>query len=214
VRLAAAVIFLFLPRPADIPFAKHEIDLGANETCAFADINGDKRLDIISGENWYEAPAWKQHRFRDIEFTNNYVDNFSDLPIDVDGDGRVDIVSVAWFAGKITWWKNPGSATGKWSVQTVDEGFPNEFALLADVDNDGKTRELLPQSGDSKAPLAWYEVRDGTFVKHPVAPNSFGHGIGAGDLNGDKRTDILTPKGWLEAPAEPRTGSWKLHSAW
>jgi hypothetical protein len=28
-------------RPGEIPFLKHEIDLGANDPCAFADINGD-----------------------------------------------------------------------------------------------------------------------------------------------------------------------------
>ena len=43
-------------RPDEVPFRKHEIDLGANEPCAFADINGDGKLDIVSGENWYEAP--------------------------------------------------------------------------------------------------------------------------------------------------------------
>ena len=31
----------------------------------------------------------------------------------------------------------------------------------------------------------------------------------------DGRTDILTPKGWLEAPADPRgSGEWTLHAGW
>ena len=38
-------------------------------------------------------------------------------------------------------------------------------------------------------------------MKRPVSTRSYGHGIGAGDVNGDKRNDILTPQGWLEAPA-------------
>ena len=36
-------------RPADITFRIQMIDPGANETAAFADINGDGRLDIVSG---------------------------------------------------------------------------------------------------------------------------------------------------------------------
>ena len=75
-------------RPVDIAFEKLTLDLGANETCAFADINGDGRLDIVSGENWFEAPKWTRHHFRDLPFTNNYIDDFSDLPLDVNGDGK------------------------------------------------------------------------------------------------------------------------------
>ena len=65
-------------RSPDIPFEKHTIDIGANETCAWADINGDGRLDIVSGENWFEAPTWRKNRFRTLHFTNNYIDAFSD----------------------------------------------------------------------------------------------------------------------------------------
>ena len=57
------------PRPPDLPFRIQMIDGGASETAAVADINHDGRLDILSGENWYEAPAWTKHRFRDLDFT-------------------------------------------------------------------------------------------------------------------------------------------------
>ena len=46
------------------------------------------------------------------------------------------------------------------------------------------------------------------------ATTTYGHGIGAGDVNGDKRNDILTPRGWLEAPADPRAGNWTFHPDW
>jgi hypothetical protein len=201
-------------RPPNLRFAIHQIDNGASETAAVADLNGDQRLDIVSGDFWYEAPSWRPHRFREIAFTNNYVDAFSDLPLDVDADGRPDIVTVSWFAKRIAWYRNPGRTDAPWPDATIDSGFPIEFAILADLDNDGHAREVLPQFGDPKAPLAWYEAKDGTWRKHVVAPASFGHGIGAGDVNGDRRTDILTPKGWLEAPPDPRSGNWAHHAAW
>jgi hypothetical protein len=47
-------------------FRKHLIDTGANESAAVADVNRDGRLDIIAGENWFEAPDWKKHRMREI----------------------------------------------------------------------------------------------------------------------------------------------------
>ena len=89
-----------------------------------------------------------------------------------------------------------------WHETAIDTGFTIEFAFLADLDNDGKAREVLPQ--ENGTPQAWYEAKNGAWVKHVVSDRSYGHGIGAGDVNGDGRTDILTPSGWLEAPADPR----------
>src|ERR1700730_10576112 len=98
-----AVLLAADSRPPDISFRIHMIDPGASETAAVADINNDGRLDIVSGESWYEAPAWKKHALREIGFTDNYIDNFSDLTVDVDGDGYVDIVQFGYFSKNIVW---------------------------------------------------------------------------------------------------------------
>jgi hypothetical protein len=201
-------------RPPDIPFRIEMIDPGASETAAVADINHDGRLDIVSGEYWYEAPSWKPHKFRDLNFTGNYIDNFADLALDVNGDGYPDIVSVSWFAKKISWWKNPGKSGGPWVENPIDSGNPIEFAFLVDLTNSGKKQDVIPEWGSANAPLTWYELKNGGFVRHVVSDRSYGHGIGVGDVNGDGRNDILTPKGWFEAPPDPRTGEWKYHPDW
>jgi hypothetical protein len=195
----------------EIPFRKHTIDIGRAESCAVADINRDGKLDIISGENWFEAPSWKRHKFRELPFWENYIDNFSDHALDVNGDGYPDVVSVAWNERRMGWWRNPGKSGGAWPMQVIDSGSPVEFSFLVDLDNDGKAQELLPQFGNVKFPLAWYEVRNGAWVKRQVSDRSYGHGIGAGDVNGDRRADIVTPKGWFEAPPDPRGGAWTFH---
>jgi hypothetical protein len=212
-KIAVSLLFFFFAgRPADIPFEKITLDLGANESATFADVNGDGRLDIISGENWFEAPRWTKHHFRDIYFDNNYIDDFGDLAVDFNGDGRTDVASCGWFSRELAWWRNPGHAGGPWQKETIKTGSSIEFCFLVDMDNDGKAREILPQFGNAKMPAAWYEYRNGKWEEHTVADKSFGHGIGAGDVNKDGRTDIITQYGWLEAPADPRTGNWVMHS--
>lgn len=201
-----------LTRPPELLFEKHMIDPGASETAAVADINGDGRLDIVSGENWFEAPTWKKHRFRNVPYTNMYVDSFSLLPLDVNGDGRIDLIDCAWFAKKLWWMENPGHARAEWKEHVIEAGHNVEFAFLVDLENSGMKRDVLPEFGGKDDPLTWYEPRGGDFVKHVVSPSSYGHGIGAGDVNRDGRTDLVTPKGWFEAPPDPRAGSWKFHA--
>src|SRR6478735_4525532 len=152
-------------------------------------------------------------RSPDIPYRTRMLDGGASETVAI-ADGYPDLVSVTWFAKKISWFRNPGKAGGTWAEAPIDSGFPVEFALLVDLDNDGKAQELLPQPGATSAPLAWYEVKAGAWVKHVVSPQSYGHGIGAGDVNKDGRADILTPRGWVEAPADPRSGAWTFHPDW
>jgi len=207
-------VFSGLALQTERRFAMVQIDGGAAESVAVADVNNDGRLDIVSAESWYEAPGWTKKPIRSIPVASGYIDSFSDLPMDVDGDGFTDVIQIGYFARRIVWMKNPGKSGGAWTEHLIDAIGPTEFAFLVDLDNDGKTDDLLPQFNTLTAPLAWYDLQQGAWVKHVVSPRSYGHGIGAGDVNGDRRTDIVTPQGWLEAPADPRAaGDWTFHPA-
>jgi hypothetical protein len=229
--LALSALLAWAQQPAfavgsdETLFRKHAIDLGASESCAVADINQDGRLDIVSSEKWYEqAPPqaggeglrWIKHKFRDVGYNSFYIENLIDIAVDVNGDGWLDIVSASYWAKPFTWWENPGRQAKAWRETVISSGSPVEFVFLVDLLGTGKPLQLLPQFGNSKAPLTWYELvgkgTDAQWVGHEVSPQSYGHGIGAGDVNRDGRSDIITPKGWFEAPPDPRTKEWAFHS--
>jgi hypothetical protein len=212
---SAALLFAATAtRSPEIPFQRHAVDLGIPESCTVADFNNDGRPDIFAGDSWYENPTWKKHYVRPVQEYGTYTASLTDLALDVDGDGKMDVISSGWHSQKIWWSRNPGKPGAQWEDHTIDSGFPVEFAFLVDLDNDGKANELLPQFGGNKAYTAWYERKDGRMVKHIISAKSYGHGIGAGDVNKDGRVDILTNQGWLEAPADPRQADWPFHPDW
>ena len=99
--------------------------------------------------------------------------------IDVDADGYPDVSSVSWFAKRVAWWRNPGKAARDgevWKETPIQTGFNVEFALLVDLDNDGKAQEILAQENGTGQ--AWYEVKDKAWVAHVVSARTYGHGIG------------------------------------
>src|ERR1700720_1046406 len=101
--LLLALTLAWADRSPEIPFGRHTIDLGVSETCAIADFNNDGRPDIFSGDAWYENPTWKRHEVRDLKEYGTYLASLTDLALDVDGDGWVDIVSSGWHPKQI-WW--------------------------------------------------------------------------------------------------------------
>jgi len=158
----AASALWFIPRTEaqgsdEIPFRKHTIDLGPSETVAIVDMNRDGKLDIVSGENWFEqappaapgeGPRWIKHKFRSLPYTDFYLEDLSDLAIDVNGDGYPDIVSCSYWSDPLTWWENPGAQNQPWKKHVIESRSPVEFAFLVDILNTGKPQQLLPQFGD------------------------------------------------------------------
>lgn len=206
-----------------IPFRKHTLDLGISETVTVVDMNRDGRLDIVSGENWFEqlppragsGPRFIKHKFREFPYQFDYLEDLSDLAFNRNHDGYPDLVSCSYWSKPLAWWENPRGSGKPWREHVMETRSPVEFAFLVDILNTGKPLQLLPQFGNRNFPLTWYELAGkgaaDPWIAHEISPNSYGHGIGAGDVNGDGRTDIITPEGWFEASADPRRGKWIFH---
>jgi len=167
------------------------------EAAGIVDVNRDGHLDIFCGGYWYEAPTWKQHFVRQIPEQDEYHNDFANLPYDVDGDGWMDIVNAAWHSQSLFWIRNPGSPGGRFEVVEIDRPGNMETALLSDINGDGLL-DILPAINSTPA---WFEARlsgkKTSWIKRELPLESKGHGIGAGDIDGDGHSDVVTPHGWL-----------------
>ena len=211
---AAALCCLAPLAPAGAPwtFRVHTINADSKfEAGAIADLNRDSKPDLFCGGFWYEAPKWIRHPVREVEETGGYYVDFAAIPADVDGDGWTDIVDAGWHNKSVFWVRNPGRGGGPFAVKAVDEPGNIETLIAADLNGDGRT-DILPNVVGKPA---WYEVAPDAaasngvrWTRHDLPGQAGAHGLGAGDVNGDRRCDIVTPRGWLEGAA---TG-WVWHA--
>ena len=203
--------------PGSVRFVPHRVGTFRSEACGVGDFNNDRKLDIVAGPYLYLAPDWKRQQIRKLEGKvddqgKGYYWDFANLPLDVDGDGLLDVVSCSWHGKRADWFRNTGRAGGPWPRNLIEIDGNYECADLWDIDGDGKPAEILPVVTGT----IWYEVGkhpDGKrgIVKHVISEKRFDWGVGAGDVNGDGRTDVLRPGAWFEAPEDPRSGKWKEH---
>ena len=136
---------------------KHTInDRSPFEAAGAADFNGDGLIDVFSGDSWYQAPKWTRHQVREVLPGRNphYHEDFADLPLDVNGDGHVDIVTCAYFSKRIGWVEHPGDPTKPWIEHTIDEPGSMETMQLLDINGEGEL-DILPDIGRA---VAWYEL--------------------------------------------------------
>lgn len=180
------------------------------EASGIADLNKDGKQDIICGDSYYAGPDWKPVAIWPIRNYGGYRLDFANIPMDVNGDDWLDIVSCNWHETSVTWRQNPGAKGGLWTEREVDKPGNMETAIAHDIDGDGEP-DFLP---DVAQKTVWYRVENNQLAVHEVSPNIGGHGIGAGDINGDGRVDILKPGGWFEAPENRAGGAWIWHPEW
>jgi len=201
------VFWLEQPKdPLKEPWKYHLIDdeIDGVHGLHVADIDGDGKADLVANSGqpkgkfansivWLKAldggRRWQRNVFAagDAPGLSHYHGAG-----DLNGDGRVDIVSAAkvgkdgeWFA----WWEQPAKA-GPWRkhiLATGEDGATNP--LVADLNGDGKM-DVIASRGHGVG-LLWFEGPG--FAKHEIDKELAGpHSLAIGDMDGDGDIDAVT----------------------
>ncbi len=160
--------------------------------CAFwvRVVDGDGLVDIVTASpqvnwvQWYKngggpSPTW----------TPNIIGSDRSYPYsvalaDVDGDGRVDVLSSAIFSGTVDWFKNGGGAPTGWALNGIASLVSAYFVQSADVDGDGRVDVLAASADGNKA--FWYQRVDQLWAPRPLLSSAFTPFlIQAADITGD-----------------------------
>ncbi len=215
------------PVPAGISWRRHVIAENFHAfTAVPGDFTGDGVIDVIANggpddkDVLFVGPDWKPVVLHaGIKSTHSTV-------LDVNGDGRLDLVGSRYLPGLIYWLEQPElPMSGEWKYHVIDGadrgGVDGVHGLkVADVNGDGRP-DLISNSagpgGGFPNSIVWFEMP--RLIRHVLADHDapgMSHYIAVADVNGDKRLDVATAAktgnwfAWWEAPANVEK-PWKKH---
>ena len=187
-------------------------------SAAAGDFNHDGVLDVTIANRYYLGPTFTDSRELYLGQAFNPAKEYGPAMVnyagDFTGDGWDDILVAESRAPAL--YVNPRGESRRWTRYTVFPEVISESITFKDVNNDGKVDAIF--SGSNKVQWATSDPANPTGPWKSYAVSEAGpwggsiHGIGAGDINGDGRVDLIAPHGWWQQPAGGATVTpWTFH---
>ena len=174
---------------------------------SIADLNGDGCLDVAASSwrigrqfAWFEnrEGQWVKHMIED-----NVGETRAIHALDIDGDGRPDLLGTSCTSSELMWYRNPGDPTREpWEKHLIDRSSSPMHGQPVDLDGDGDVDVVMALRGSDASSAAgqcqivWYEndgsPASGPWAKHVIAadfPMAFE--AVAGDIDGDGQIEVV-----------------------
>lgn len=189
-----------------------------SESCCFADIDNDNNEELIAGPYiWKLDGSGDRRRFRDVEWAflpewtpedridpfptlrpgagpPQYRNSMHDFPVDLTGDGKLDVIWIGMHTEAIRWCENRSvDDQVNWPVHVITPRGVHESVVMADVTGSGLPALITVSQ---KPTVVWYESNGDArlpWTQHVVGQHGGDwHGLGFVDVNGDGVGEVIT----------------------
>lgn len=173
---------------------------GGSHYMGAGDIDGDGWKEIAVGTkgkpfddgNWFafwKNPGGAESRrspWKKILLADRQLGATNILPVDVNGDGRIDWLASRGHGVGVLWFENPG-----WQMRTIDAELEYPHSLtVADFDRDGDMDAASCGYGSKR--VMWYQNNGaGKFALHTIDNDQESYDLRCVDMDGDGDMDLL-----------------------